>query len=67
MQVDADDGKVATKQQRQASEQLFGAIIGLNKYINPINSKTLDQMKSQSLKANDIYLKPAGDSSKVKG
>ena len=68
MQVESQDARkqVATKKQRQASEQVFETIIGLNKYVNPINSKTLDAMRKESLQTNEIHLRPAGDSSKVK-
>ena len=42
---------------------MFEQIIGISKYINPVNSKSLEQMKNKSVKAGDIYLK-ANDAAK---
>ena len=44
LNVEADDSSLV-KAQKKASKHMFDQIIDLNKFINPVNSKTLDEMK----------------------
>lgn len=44
LDVETED-KANAKAQKQAAKKMFDQIVDLNKYINPVNSKALEEMK----------------------
>jgi hypothetical protein len=61
LKVESGDEDLA-KGQKKAAKEIFEQLVGLNKYINPVNSKTLEEMKKQTRKSGGLYF---GDGNQV--
>jgi len=49
-----------SKIQKKAVNKVFDQIIEVNKYVNPVNKKTLDAMKKETMIKNEQFLSNNG-------
>lgn len=57
---DSKDNQQLSKIQKKAVNKVFDQIIEVNKYVNPINKKTLDAMKKETMIKNEQFLSNNG-------
>ena len=57
---DTKDAQQLSKIQKKAVNKVFNQIIEVNKYVNPVNKKTLETMKKETMIKNEQFLSNNG-------